>query len=316
MKVWTILVTVAWLGAVGCSRAPDPTLRIAASIWPGYEPLYLARDLGYFPGTAIHPVEFTSATQVMRAYQNRVVDAACLTLDEALLLASHKADFRIVYVADFSNGADVVLGRPGLRRMTDLKGRRVGVEDTALGAFLLARALQESGMQSADVRIVPMQVQDHEQAFIDNKVDAVVTFEPVRTRLLTRGATILFDSSRIPSEIVDVVLVRTSYLREHAAVINALLQAWHRAQGELIRGSAEIEARVARRMGVTVNQVHTTLQGLHLLTREDNRQLLGGPEPALQPALRRLASFMWQHKLLERPMTDVQLIDSGAPSPQ
>jgi len=313
VKVWILLVAVSLSGITGCTSAPEAILRIAGNIWPGYEPLYLARDLGYFRGTAIHPIEFTSATEVMRAYQNRAVDAACLTLDEALQLASHKADFRIVYVADFSNGADVVLGKPGLRHMSDLKGRRVGMEDTALGAFMLARALQESGMQSSDVQIVPLQVQDHEQAFINGTVDAIVTFEPVRGRLLARGAAVLFDSSRIPGEIVDIVLVRTSYLRRHTDVVDYLLQAWYRAQDDMSRGTANTEARMARRFGVTPAEAHATLQGLHLLSREENRQLLGAPSPALEPVLQRLATFMWQHKLLERPVADTQLID--APSP-
>lgn len=312
MKVWIMLLMVGWLAGTGCDHAAEPTLRVAASIWPGYEPLYLARDLGYFHGTPIHPVEFTSATQVMRAYQNHVVDAACLTLDEALLMASHKADFRIVYVADFSNGADVVLGRPGLLRMRDLKGRRVGMENTALGAFMLARALQESGMALSDVRIVPLQAQDHEQAFLDDKVDAVVTLEPIRSRLLLRGATILFDSSRIPSEIVDVVLVRTTYLHAHPEVVAEFLRAWRRAQDDVSHGGDDVESRMARRMGVTPLQARATLQGLHLLSREENRRLLGGPDPALQPVLRRLAAFMWQHNLLERPLADVQLIDTAA----
>ena len=208
MKFLILLLTVGLLGLNGCTREPPPVLRVGANIWPGYEPLYLARDLGYFRGAPIHAVEFTSATQVIRAYQNETIDAVCLTLDEALLLASEGADLRIVLVADFSNGADVIIGTPGTRAMKDLQGRRVGVEDTALGAFFLTRALQESGVQIGDVRVVPMQVQDHEQAFLKGDVDAVVTFEPVRGKLLARGAHILFDSSRLPGEIVDVVLVQ------------------------------------------------------------------------------------------------------------
>ncbi len=312
MKVLILLLTVGLLGLNGCTDEPTPVLRVGADVWPGYEPLYLARDLDYFRGAPIHPVEFTSATQVIRAYQNEAIDAVCLTLDEALLLASQGADFRIVLAADFSNGADVIIGASGIQTMKDLQGRRVGVEDTALGAFFLTRALQESGMQTGDVRVVPMQVQDHEQAFLKGDVDAVVTFEPVRGKLLARGAHILFDSSRIPSEIVDVVLVRADYLQHHPQVVADLVRGWQQAQDYMTRTPDDALVRMARREGVTVAEMRTALHGVHLPSREENRELLSGRAPALQPALQRLAKFMLQAKLLQSPAPVDKLIDPQA----
>lgn len=312
MKVLILLVAVGLLGLNGCIGEPTPVLRVGADVWPGYEPLYLARDLGYFRGAPIHSVEFTSATQVIRAYQNEAIDAVCLTLDEALLLASQGADFRIVLAADFSNGADVIIGMPSTQTLKDLQGRRVGVEDTALGAFFLTRALQASGMRTEDVRAVPMQVQDHEQAFLKGDVDAVVTFEPVRGKLLAHGAHILFDSSRIPGEIVDVVLVRTDYLQRHPQVVADLVRGWQQAQDYMTRTPDDALARMARREGLTVDEMRVALRGVHLPSREENRKLLSGREPALQPVLQRLAKFMLQTKLLHSPAPVGKLIDPQA----
>lgn len=312
MKVLILLLTVGALSLSGCTDQPAPTLRIGANVWPGYEPLYLARDLGYFRDVPLHAVEFTSATQVIRAYQNEAIDAACVTLDEALLLASQGADFRIVLVADFSNGADVIVGAPGIRSMADLRGQRVGVEDTALGSFFLMRALQESNMQTGDVRVVPVQAQDHEQAFLKGDVDAVVTFEPVRGKLLARGGHILFDSSRIPSEIVDVVLVRAEYLRRHPDVVAELVRGWQQAQEYMTRASDDALLRMARRETATVVEMRAALRGVHLPSREENRRLLSGHEPALQATARRLAGFMLQTNLLPRPAPVDRIFDAQA----
>lgn len=312
MKVLIFLLTVSLLSLSGCSDEPTPVLRVGGNIWPGYEPLYLARDLGYFRGAPIHTVEFTSATQVIRAYQNEAIDAVCLTLDEALLLASQGADLRIVLVADFSNGADVIIGAPGMRTIRDLRGRRVGVEDTALGAFFLARALQGSGMQIGDVRVVPLQAQDHEQSFLKGDVDAVVTFEPVRGKLLSRNARVLFDSSRIPGEIVDVVLVRAEYLRQHPQVVGDLVTGWQRAQSYLSQSKDDALARMARREGISVSEMRTALQGMRLPSREENRRLLSERETALAPVLQRLANFMLLEKLLQNAVPVENLIDAQA----
>jgi NitT/TauT family transport system substrate-binding protein len=305
-------MTVGLLGLNVCNGESTPVLRVGGNVWPGYEPLYLARDLGYFRDAPIHPVEFTSATQVIRAYQNEAIDAVCLTLDEALLLASQSTDLRIVLVADFSNGSDVIIGASGTQTMKDLRGRRVGVEDTALGAFFLTRALQASGLRAGDVQVVPMQVQDHEQAFLKGDVDAVVSFEPVRGKLLASGAHILFDSSRIPGEIVDVVLVRADYLQRHPQVVADLVRGWQQAQDYMTRTEDDALARMARREGVTVAEMRAALRGVHLPGREENRELLSGREPALQPALQRLAEFMLQTKLLHSPAPVDRLIDPQA----
>ena len=311
MKVLIAAVVAVTLFCIGgCTREAAPTLRVAANVWPGYEALYLARDLGEFNATPIHPIEYTSATEVMRAFRNGSIDAACLTLDESLLLASQGQDFRIVLVSDFSNGADVILGNPALHDMADLRGRRVGVEDTALGAFFLTLALQKAGLNHADVRVVPLQVQDHERAFTDGSVDAVVTFEPVRGKLLARGAHILFDSSRIPGEIVDVLLVRSSYLQQYPDAVTVLVRGWFRAMTYTKRAPDEALARMARREGVSEAEYRDALRGLNLPDRDENLRLLEGNAPALQPVMQRLADFMLHKQLLAQRVEVRGLIDA------
>ena len=71
-------------------------------------------------------------------------------------------------------------------------------------------------------------------------------------------------------------------------------------------------ARMARREGVTVAEMRAALHGVHLPSREENRELLSGVEPALQPALQRLAKFMLQTKLLHSPASVDKLIDPQA----
>ncbi|MDQ6966158.1 MAG: hypothetical protein Q9M23_04455, partial [Mariprofundaceae bacterium] len=67
-----------------CTPAPKPDLRIGTNIWPGYEPLYLARSLGLFKDTGISLIEYPSSTETMRALRHGSIEAGALTLDEAL----------------------------------------------------------------------------------------------------------------------------------------------------------------------------------------------------------------------------------------
>jgi NitT/TauT family transport system substrate-binding protein len=189
----------------GCTREPETALRIGTNVWIGSEPLYLARELGYLDPAVVQLVEYPSASEVLRAYRNQAIDGMVISLDELFGLAVDGLQPRTILVVDVSHGADVVVGRPGMKSMQDLKGKSVAVESGALGAFVLSRALTLNGMQSSDVNVVHLESNEQPKAFEAGKVDGAVTFDPYRDKFLKMGATTLFDSTQIPGEIVDLV---------------------------------------------------------------------------------------------------------------
>lgn len=299
--------------ASACAPEPEPLLRVGTNVWPGYEPLYLARDLGYLEGSPVRLVEYASATDVVRSFLNHAIEAAALTLDEALLLVDLGQEPRVVLVMDFSHGADVILGSAGMRRLTDLKGRRIGVESGALGAYVLTRALQQGGMSLSEVSVVPMPVSEHEQAFLQHEVDAVVTFEPVRTRLLKRGAVRLFDSSEIPGEIVDVLVVRRDILERQPGAVQRLRRDWFRARAWFTAQPDDAAERMARNEGISAPEFLAAVQLLRIPDLRENQRLLAGPRAGLYEPLRRLEGVMQAQKLLAGKHNPDSLLEAGLP---
>ena len=149
----------------GCSREPETALRIGTNVWIGSEPLYLARELGHLDPAVVQLVEYPSASEVLRAYRNQAIDGMVISLDELFGLAVDGLQPRIILVVDVSHGADVVVGRPGMKTMQDLKGKSVAVESGALGAFVLSRALTLNGMQASDVNVVHLESNEQPKAF-------------------------------------------------------------------------------------------------------------------------------------------------------
>ena len=96
-----------------CSPQPSEPLRIASSPWPGYEPLYLAREIGYLPDNLANIYELPSSDITLESFINRSADLATLTLDETLDLLHSGVKLRILVVLDVSNGADAVMVSPG-----------------------------------------------------------------------------------------------------------------------------------------------------------------------------------------------------------
>ncbi len=305
------------LAAIACSTAlltscqsNDTTpLRVGSNVWPGYEPLYLAQDLGYYPNSSIQVVAFPSATEVSRAFRNGELDIAALTLDETFLMAETNPDIRIILVTDVSNGADVLLAKPGIDTLQGLKGKRVGAEATALGGYMLARALGKGGVGLSEIQLVSLGGAEHEGAFKQGLVDAIVTFEPTRSKLLDRGAKIIFDSSQIPGEIVDVLVTRQSLLEQRQETLQGLLTGWFRALAYQTQHSQDAARRVAPREGTTPEQFLASLKLIHIPNQAENHKILSQNDSAFLQGSQRLAGLMLEKKLLKQVIQPKALLD-------
>ena len=302
---------VLLLPMAGCSE-PEPALRIGTNVWIGSEPLYLARELGRLDPAGVQLVEYPSASEVLRAFRNQAIDGMVISLDELFGLAVDGLQPRIILVVDVSHGADVVVGRRGMRTMSDLKGKSVAVESSALGAFVLSRALALNGMQAGDVNVVHLESNEQPSAFEKGQVDGAVTFDPYRAQFLRAGAKTLFDSTQIPGEIVDLLAVRASVLEKHPKHIQALLAGWFSAIDYMQREPADAARRMGVRQQTTGEQFLEAQKGLHVPSREENLRMLGGAKPELAVTGRQLMALMVDAKLLR---SGVQIEGMLAPGP-
>ncbi|HAD05497.1 MAG TPA: hypothetical protein DCF93_13065 [Desulfuromonas sp.] len=299
--LFAIFLMTTLLLATSCTPEPQPVLRIGTNVRPGYEPLYLARELGYFGGdSTIKLVEYTSSSETQRAFQNNMIDGAALTLDETLQLLALGADLDVVLVMDVSHGADVILARPGTDNFKQLRNRRVGYEATALGAYMLARALQLADMTPSDIEPVALESAKHESALTSGRVDAVITFEPTRTRLLRAGTRQVFDSSQIPGEIVDVLVVRGTFAENHPALVEQVRESWFQALGYMKQSALPAAAIMAEREKIGTEEFLLALEGILFPDRAQNHRMLDGPAPTLLGPAQRLATLMVENRLIDR----------------
>lgn len=307
-----VLASLALLLILGaCAREPEPPLRIGTNVWIGSEPLYLARELGHLEPGRVRLVEYPSASEVLRAFRNQAIDGMVISLDELFGLAADGLQPRIVLAVDVSHGADVVVGRKGMQSMKDLKGKRIAVESGALGAYVLSRALALNGMKTSDVVIVHLESNEHPAAFAAGKVDAAVTFDPFRGQLLRAGATILFDSTQIPGEIVDLIAVRAAVLDKQPKAIQMLLAGWFKATDYLRREPGDAARRMGLRQQISGEQFLETLKGLHIPSHQENLKMLSGAEPGIVVTGAKLMTLMQEAKLLRSAVKIEELLAPG-----
>jgi len=300
-----------------CGRQAEPEISIGIHIWPGYDTIIVARDQGLFKNSGVRLVETPSATESIRAFRNGTIDGAFLTVDEVLRLADNGHDPVVILIMDFSNGADAVLGQPEISKLADLKGKRVGLEPNALGAYMLARTLAHANLALSDVTMVSMPIAETEFAYLEKKVDAVVTYEPQLTRVKNAGANLLFDSTKMPGEITDVLVVNKSAIERSPIALQHLVDTQFEILSQLSTAPDAALSIMAAREQVSTEELRKALAGLTLPDREENQTWLLPNDRRLLDSIGRLATVMRQYKMLspsfsERDYRDDRFVKSSA----
>ncbi|MCB1320600.1 MAG: ABC transporter substrate-binding protein [Leptospiraceae bacterium] len=278
-------------------------IQIGTNVWPGYEPLYLAEQYEFFPRQT-RLVQYPSASEVLRAYRHDLIQMAAVTLDESLLLWQYQPDFQVILLLDFSSGGDVLLGNPGLNSIQALRGRRVGVENTALGAYMLFRSLEHHNLRPEDVHVVALEVDGHESAYLSGSVDALITFEPVKSRLMKRGARVLFHSGQIEGEIVDVLICRSRLINQNPEAVQQVVAGWYRAIEYQKKYPHEVAPLLAARESISADEYLNALEGLKFPDPGSSHAVLSGTNPQLLSTYSRIIDFLGQRGELKQEMPD------------
>lgn len=306
---------LGWAGAaliaplLGACSAPVSPMRVASIVFPGYEGLFLAREYGHLDAHRVRLVEMLANTDTFRSLAVGQLEAAAMTLDELMTARADGVDLRAVLVFDVSEGADVVLAKPAIT-LQSLKGRRVAVEDGAMGAVMLSALLKAAGLQPADIVKVPMTLDRSEEVFAQTHVDAVVTAEPWAARIEKKGAARIFDSTAIPGRIVDVLAVRAAALQTHASELHYLLKGYFAAKVLQKEAPQRANELMSARLQTPAADITALFRGLRLPDLTENRAMLS-PGGAVDTTARELQKVMVEAGLLPQTSVLQQLADPG-----
>lgn len=290
-KYWSSVVTsflltcLAAFMMLGCLGGKSEPIRIGINAWPGYEPLYLAQELGYFDsvGVPVRILEYGSLGDARRALEQGLIQGMGSTYIEFLQAREHmrgKGNFRLILISDFSNGPDVILADSAFGSMRDLKGKKIAIEFGSLGVFMLYRALAIAGLKWTDVTVIGADQSQMGSLLKERTVAAVVTYPPFSVPILdSRGSSTLFSSADIPGEVLDVVSVSDSLLRKNPKMVDGILKAWDMALAFLERHPEKAVSIMAKREGISDEEFRNALSGITMMdSRASLNMLRSGPK--------------------------------------
>jgi NitT/TauT family transport system substrate-binding protein len=177
----------------------------------------------------------------------------------------------MVLTSDYSAGADGIGARPGIERLADLKGRKLGLPKGTYTEFLVNLILAREGFQAGEVELVDMQAEKAVTTLTGGTVDAVATFEPFLGEAIaaTKGR-LLWDSRQLAGLIPSGITFRRQFLSERPGDVQKLVAVWQRASTFIAEHPDEAYAIVARLNKVTPAEARAMAAKDHLLDLQGN----------------------------------------------
>ena len=313
-------VSLLSLGA-GPALAKDD-YRIAWSIYVGWMPWDYAAEAGIVEkwaekyGITIEVVQFNDYIESINQYTVGAFDGCTMTNMDALTIpAAGGRDSTALIVGDFSNGNDGIVLKGADKTLKDIKGQNVNLVELSVSHYLLARALSTAALSERDLTVVNTSDADIVAAFATDDVTAVVTWNPLLAEVkATPSVSPVFDSSMIPGEIIDMLVVSTAAL-EDPRLGKALVGAWYETMATMSAADASgaaAKTHMAEASGTDLAGYEAQLAATQMFYAPA-QALEFVRSKALGETMSNVAAFSFEHGLLGEGAPDAGFIGVGLP---
>ena len=258
MKSAALAATLTALAAAPAVAQEKTEFRLAWSIYVGWMPWGYLEDSGIMDkwadkyGIDVEIVQINDYVESINQYTAGAFDGVSATnMDTLSIPAGSGVDTTALIVGDYSDGNDAVILKGG-GTLADLAGKPVNLVELSVSHYLLARGLDSVGLSERDLDgVVNTSDADMIAAFAADEVEAVVTWNPLVSEILASypEATNVFDSSQIPGEILDLMVVNTETLRANPDFGKAVAGAWYEVMGLMAAGDEEVLTALAEASG-------------------------------------------------------------------
>ncbi|XPF94595.1 putative urea ABC transporter substrate-binding protein [Colwellia sp. RE-S-Sl-9] len=258
-------------------------------------------------------VQINDYIESINQYTAGEFDACTMTNMDALTIPSASfVDSTALVVGDFSNGNDGIVLKDK-KTLSEIKGQQVNLVELSVSHYLLARGLESIGLTERDVKVVNTADADMVAAYTTEDVTSVVTWNPLLSEIMSiPKSTKVFDSSKIPGEIIDLMVVNTKTLKENPKLGKALVGAWYEIMQNMKDNDA-ILAQLGADSGTDLAGYKAQLSTTKMFYNADDAVTFTKSNQLLK-TMEYIAKFSFTHGLLGEGASDANFIGIETPA--
>ncbi|QMV12827.1 putative urea ABC transporter substrate-binding protein [Vibrio spartinae] len=295
---------------------------LAWSIYVGWMPWDYADSSGILKkwadkyGIQINVVQVNDYVESINQYTAGQFDATVMTNMDALTIpAASGVDSTALIVGDFSAGNDGIVLKGDHKTLADIKGQNINLVELSVSHYLMARALEVVGLSEQDVHVVNTSDADIVAAYQTQDVTSVVTWNPLLSEITAQPHTsLVFDSTKIPGEIIDLLVANTQTLRDNPKFAKALTGAWYEVMSVMKSPQADAaKTMMAKASGTNLAGYNTQLQATQMFFSPADAVQFTDSD-SLMETMQKVAQFSFDHGLLGDGAPDASFIGIETPA--
>ena len=253
-------------------------LKIGYSDWPGWVAWQVAIEKGWFKEAGVDvKFDWFDYSASMDAFTAGKIDGVTVTNGDALVTGATGAKNVMILLTDYSNGNDMIVAKPGIKSLKDLKGKKIGLETGFVEHLLLLNGLEKAGMKESDVTIVNTKTNETPQALASGDLAAIGAWQPNSGEAMKRvpGAKPIYTSADEPGLVYDVLTVSPSSLAARHADWEKVIKVWGRVVTYINDPKTQPDAVkiMSARVGLKPEAYLPLLKGTHLLSLEEGKKI-------------------------------------------
>lgn len=274
MQIKKLIAAIALVAASSAVNAATP-VKLALTTWIGYSPFYVAAGMDMYKKQGIDVTLQTFADPAMlpSAVASKSVDGALMTFDQVIGAAAQGQVFKVVMPIDYSNGGDAVLADMSIKKIKDLKGKKVAYAPLSPSDFLISYALKINGMSDKDISPVNMTPEAIPSAMASKAVPAGATYEPNVSQILAmeggKKFQVIYSSKEAPGLIADVLVFDDAHIKSNGKEITAVIKAYLEGLDYMKSHPKEASEIIGKAIGVSGKEVLEQLQGVYNIPRKE-----------------------------------------------
>ncbi len=300
-----------------CQKQKTP-LKIGYSDWPGWVAWDIAISKGWFKEEGVD-VEFSWFEYVpsMDAFASGNIDAVTMTNGDALVTGATGASNVMILVSDYSNGNDMVVAKPGIDSISQLKGKKIGLEVGFVEHLLFVKALKSAGLKESDVELVNVATHQTAQTLASGEVAAIAAWQPNSGEALKEvsGSKAIYTSANVPGLIYDCLAVSPSSLNERREDWQKVVKVWYKVVAFLNNPNNKKEALeiMSSRAGISPAEYEKFMIGTKFLTLNEAKKVFekGDSLNSLYGSSKTVDDFNIVNKVYDAPQNVDSYIDAS-----
>ncbi len=214
--------------------------------------IYIAEDQHFFARNGLNVTikDYDSAIAAVYGMENDETNISVSTEYPIVGAAFKKENISVIGSID-KYQTTYLIGRKdrGIKNISDIKGKRIGLTRGGIGEFYLGRFLNLHGMSLQDITLVDIKLAQLMDALTNGSVDAAMVWSiDVNTVEERSGSNMVVWPAQNEQAAYSVIASRNEWIYNHLEAINRFLKSLGQAEEYIINHPAQAKAIVQKRI--------------------------------------------------------------------